>query len=218
MSITPVPDRLAHWDAHHRFFASTLAAIVAVLIIPSQHLFLTRLVAGWIVYAGVWLGLSWNTMYGAEIDHIRTMAEHQDTGRRIIFVLVLTGACISLIAIGWLLSGAKTLSRDRLVAHIILSIVSILYSWLLIHTTFAFHYAHRYYGGEHHGLSFPGNEDPDYLDFCYFSFVIGMTSQVSDVAISSRPMRRLVLLHSILSFIFNTLILALSINLLSTLL
>src|SRR2546429_367784 len=92
-------------------------------------------------------------------------------------------------------------------------------SWLLIHTLFAFHYARLYYflsegGDQHHrGLKFPNDDDePDYLDFAYYSFVVGMTSQVSDIAVLSRPMRRLTLIHGVLSFIYNIAILAMSIN------
>jgi uncharacterized membrane protein len=91
-------------------------------------------------------------------------------------------------------------------------------SWLLIHTIYAFHYAHRYYidrdaeDGGRAGLDFPGALDPDYFDFLYFSFVIGMTSQVSDVQATSRDMRRITLIHSVLAFAFNMLVLALSIN------
>ena len=91
-------------------------------------------------------------------------------------------------------------------------------SWGLVHTTFSIRYAHLYYGNSSskdvkgHGLDFPGDVDPDFIDFAYFSFVIGMTFQVSDVEISSRRIRRLTLVHSLISFIFNTVIVALTIN------
>ena len=91
-------------------------------------------------------------------------------------------------------------------------------SWLLIQTVFAFHYARRYYAILHRQratapeLLFPGGREPDYLDFAYYSFVVGMTSQVSDVAVTSRQMRQLTLIHSVLAFVFNIAVLALSIN------
>ena len=96
---------------------------------------------------------------------------------------------------------------------------------MLIQTVFAFHYARRYYAPRHraqvqpagvHGLEFPGGVEPDYLDFAYYSFVVGMTSQVSDVPVTSRPMRHLTLIHSVLAFIFNIAILALSINIIAS--
>ncbi len=100
--------------------------------------------------------------------------------------------------------------------------VTIIGSWLLVHTIFAMHYAHEYYQDHQTqsdckagGLDFPEDIEPDYWDFLYFSFVIGMTSQVSDVQITSRSMRRLSLLHSILSFFFNTAIVAMSINIIA---
>lgn len=103
--------------------------------------------------------------------------------------------------------------------------MTVVFSWLLMHSVFALRYAHNYYGDslqDHSrhagGLEFPGQHPPDYRDFVYFSFVIGMTCQVSDVQVASRMMRRAVLLHGILSFAFNTVILALTINTVSSLL
>jgi uncharacterized membrane protein len=99
-----------------------------------------------------------------------------------------------------------------------LAIVTITLSWTFIHAIFALHYAHDYYGSGHraNGLQFPGDDQPDYWDFAYFSFVVGMTFQVSDVAVTNRAIRRLVVAHGILSFAFNTAILALTVNLASS--
>jgi uncharacterized membrane protein len=94
-------------------------------------------------------------------------------------------------------------------------------SWLLIQTLFAFHYARRFYMSrcdpqfEPRGLQFPGGSDPDFLDFAYFAFVVGMTSQVSDVAVTGQHMRRATLMHGVLSFVFNIAILAMSINIIA---
>jgi uncharacterized membrane protein len=98
---------------------------------------------------------------------------------------------------------------------------TILLSWLFMHTIFALHYAHEYYGEGRDasigGLDFPGGQDPDHWDFLYFSFVIAMTSQVSDVQITSKVVRRLVNIHGVLSFFFNVAVLALMINMVSSL-
>ena len=107
--------------------------------------------------------------------------------------------------------------------HLFMAVLAVIESWLLIHTVFTLRYAHVFYRleqeadveGSGRGLIFPGGDNPDYEDFAYFSFVIGMTCQVSDVNITSRFMRRLALLHGLLSFAFNTVILALSINIIS---
>ena len=107
-------------------------------------------------------------------------------------------------------------TTDRQPAHLALAIATILLSWSFTHVMFALHYAHEFYdenGGHGGGLNFPGDlQEPDYWDFVYFSFVIGMTSQVSDVAITCRPIRHTVSAHGIISFIFNAAILALTVN------
>ena len=130
--------------------------------------------------------------------------------------------CLRLFAIVLLLSGSGQQSKADLTGHILLSLSSVISSWWLVHTTFTLRYAHLYYcnaendlngqNQEPGGLEFPSEEQPDYLDFTYFSYVIGMTFQVSDVQITSRRIRRLALMHGVLSFAFNTVIVALSIN------
>jgi uncharacterized membrane protein len=102
---------------------------------------------------------------------------------------------------------------------IAVSVATILLSWMLIHTVFALFYAHEFHsegndraGGHGGGLAFPDDSTPDYLDFLYFSFVVGTTAQTSDVAVTSRAMRRVVMLHGVLSFFFNTAVIALAVN------
>lgn len=167
------------------------------------------------------LGLTWLAMLKATPATMRLHAQQEDEGRLTILTLIAVAACASLLAIGFILHD-KGLSGNLLLLHLALSIVTIVGSWLLVHTIFALHYAHGYYqtGKTLHeckadGLDFPGESDPDYGDFLYFSFVIGMTSQVSDVEVTSRSLRRLALLHGVLSFFFNTTILAMSINIIA---
>ena len=125
-----------------------------------------------------------------------------------------------------LLAAAKELQGGEAFRHVALATVTVVSSWLLVHTMMALHYAHVFYcpcegsTDDSHsvGVTFPEEEEPDFLDFAYFSFVIGMTCQVSDVQVTAARMRRIVLLHSLLSFAFNTVILAFSINLAATLL
>ena len=148
----------------------------------------------------------------------RMRAQRYDPSGAVIFALILTAASASFVAIGFLMGGMRELPFWPRVERLTLSVAALLLSWLLIHTVFAFHYAHLYYrqpegkGPHHGGLRFPDEEDPDYLDFVYYSFVVGMTSQVSDVSVLSRPMRRLTLIHGVLSFIYNVAVLAMSIN------
>ncbi len=168
------------------------------------------------------LALTWSLMLRATPDTMQRNAQRQDEGRLVILSLVTAAACASLLAIGFMLNDTKGKSTSVITLNVTLSVITIVGSWLLVHTIFALHYAHGYYQGgktlsecKAEGLDFPGDTEPDYWDFLYFSFVIGMTSQVSDVEITSRSLRRLALIHGILSFFFNTSILAMSINIIA---
>lgn len=138
----------------------------------------------------------------------------------------MTAACASLIAVGFVLHTNKVNPQPHAWLHLALALFAVAMAWSLTHTVFGLRYAHTFYGDsddpdadEHaRGLDFPSEPMPNYMDFAYFSFVIGMTFQVSDVQITSREMRQLVLVHGILSFAFNTVILALAINTASSLL
>ena len=229
--MTPKPDRpryaLSHrvyWlDAHHRLF---IAFVVAALVyfLPGHFASVgTRLIATWDSFAVVTLALCWLAMWQTRQQDIRRKAQQQDFGRRLIFIFTVLGACAAVGAVIFLMHAAKQ-DQGHLALHVAVSVVAIVVSWLLLHTVFALRYAHSYYGdsradAKQHagGLDFPGDAPPDYLDFAYFSFVIGMTFQVSDVQISSRRLRHLVLIQSLISFVFTVLIIALTINTVSSL-
>jgi uncharacterized membrane protein len=152
------------------------------------------------------------------VRHIRRRARLQDEGQYAILSLTATAALASLGAIVAILgmSGASEWQP----IHLLLGILTILLSWSFTHIMFALHYAHEFYdqdGGRGGGLLFPGDlKEPDYWDFLYFSFVIGMTNQVSDVAVTGRPIRHTVSVHAIISFFFNVTLLALTINILAS--
>ncbi len=215
-------DALWRWirivRARPRLFLAILLGLAIAAITPSDWRPATRALAGWDIAVGVYLLLAVRLTTGVDAHHIRRRAAVQDEGRFTVLVLVVASALASLMAILAELSGA-----NRQPAQLALAGVTILLSWTFMHTIFALHYAHEYYGerGAAHaaesaakggGLNFPGEETPDYWDFVYFSFVIGMTSQVSDVAVTSRPLRRLVTAHGVVSFIFNVTLLALMVN------
>jgi uncharacterized membrane protein len=194
--------------------AAGLAAGLAVS--PLQGL--ARGLVGWCVGAAVFLALSWWLATTFDAKRCRARAQSMDDPNVLILVIMLVIAAVSVSVIVMMLQEVRKLEEVERAAHIALSVVSLSCAWLLIHTVYAFHYAHRYYQEEKNnetagaGLDFPGNRDPDYLDFLYYSFVVGMTCQVSDVQVTSREMRRLTLVHGVLSFAFNMLVLALSIN------
>ncbi|MGI4833804.1 MAG: DUF1345 domain-containing protein [Janthinobacterium lividum] len=177
-----------------------------------------RLVIGWDTFAVLTLCLLWASIYSADAKRIRAVAATEDLSRALSFVFVLVAASASLLAVVVLLSTSHDLQPAVLIRHIALSIVAVGASWLLVHTVFTLRYAHIYYdadeqGHDVRGLDFPGGaEEPDYLDIAYFSFVIGMTAQTADVAISGYRQRRLALLHGLIAFGFNTALIALVIS------
>jgi len=173
----------------------------------------TRLLVGWDVAVALYLALVFGMMARSEVRDIRARAAAEDEGRTAILVMTVAAGLASLAAI---LAELSIASGSRPPPQLILAGLTILLSWAFIHTIFALHYAHEFYGENARsgaGLVFPGkNEDPDYWDFVYFSFVIGMTSQVSDVGVTSKQIRRTVTAHGVVSFVFNVALLALTIN------
>ena len=196
--------------ARPRLFLAILLGLVLVPLLPADWRLATRSLVAWDIALGLYLVLAFRLMTWCDVNRIRHRAAHQDEGRITILILVVASALASLLAILVELAGP-----NRQPAHLALAAITILLSWAFTHTIFAIHYAHEYYSekGRHGGgLNFPGNEPPDYWDFIYFSFVVGMTSQVSDVAVTSSALRRLVAAHGAVSFIFNATLLALMVN------
>jgi len=214
-------EAMAKMDAHHRLLLGFVAAAVVGLGLRAQALWMVSL-ATYDAFAFTVLGLIWVTVMLTPLERIRAVAQRQDVGRTLIFIFVIIVACAALFAVAFLIRNGKPEER-RLSIRLLLALATIVLSWLLMHAVFGLRYAHKYYDDDANtadknagGLRFPGEDLPDYRDFAYFSFVIGMTCQVSDVDVTLREMRRLVLLHGILSFGFNTVILALTINTVSS--
>ena len=175
---------------------------------------------GWVIAVALFLVLTGLAIGFASPDRLRARARVQDTARWAIQALIVLAAVASLAAVIALLKKADGETTAMLAARITLAGSVVVLSWTLIHTVFAVHYAHSFYGDgplpgpdDAGGLLFPGNDQaPDFWDFFYFSLVLGMTCQVSDVQITGKHMRRLASAHGALSFFFNTVILALTIN------
>jgi uncharacterized membrane protein len=224
--IRSILGRAAIFDAHHRLaYAALVAAVVGYAASGRLHI-ATQVIVTWNAFAICSLALAWNTIVRADLNYIQRTARSQDLGRTVIFVVVVMAAVVSLLTVGLLLGPSKDIAAAHSRFHIVQSAIAVITSWSLTHTVYTLHYAHLFYAaasrqphaGNHRGLDFPGDPNPNYLDFAYFSFVIGMTCQVSDVQVTSRSMRTLVLIHGVLSFAFNTLILALSVSVIAQML
>jgi uncharacterized membrane protein len=202
------PMRLIY--ARPRTFISLAVGILVCLLIPGSHRLVTRLLFGWDALIAVYLVLVYAMMLCNDHQHIRRAAAMQDDGRFVILVTAI-GAFASIAAI---VSELGTPHRG--VLELSIAITTIVLSWAAVHTIFALHYAHDYYRhATPGGLQFPSGDKEDhadYWDFVYFSFVIGMTAQVSDVGISDKTIRRTATAHGIVSFIYNTALLALTVN------
>jgi uncharacterized membrane protein len=194
-----------------RTFIALGVALVVFFLLPDSRRLVTRALIGWDVFAATYLVLAYTMMARCGHEHIRPSAILQDDGRILMLLVTQLGALASIAAIVFEL-GVSNKSG----AGITLAIVTIVLSWTTVHTTFALHYAHDYYRGKKPGgLQFPSgdtSDHADYWDFVYFSFVIGMTAQVSDVGITDKSIRRTATVHGIISFVFNTALLALMVN------
>jgi uncharacterized membrane protein len=204
-----------------RLLSSAAVGLAAGLLTPGPLHFTTRCLVGWNV--GVWLFLGligWMTLRADHARLRRVAAEHAEGAATVLAVVVLA-TLMSLGAIALELSAAKGSGTGYAVSHVLFALATVAGSWLLLPTLFMLDYASAYYHridrghGNGAGLAFPGAPDgfrPGYGDFAYFSFTIAVACQTSDVTVPSPAMRRLVLLHSVLSFVFNTLVLALTVN------
>ncbi len=212
--------RSSQLDSHHRLLIAGVVAAICCVLMPRHLQWATRILGTWDAYVYTVLGLIWATILTAKPKDVVSKAKLEDNSRAAIFVFVVVAACASIFVVPAELVTAKGMDRAHAGGHVAFAILTVLSSWVLVHTVFTLRYAHLYYDvddekKEPGGLNFPSEPEPDYLDFAYFSFVIGMTSQVSDVGISSSSMRRLALVHGLISFAYNVIIIGLSINTIS---
>jgi uncharacterized membrane protein len=201
---------------HPRVFVGLLVGVavgMALHALPSSRWAMCALV-GWDMGALLYVSLTFGMMARSDVAAIRLHASTQDEGAAGILFITVASALASLLAIVFLLGKVGMGDAPKQGSDLLLATATIVLSWTLIHTIFSVHYAHEFYGdGGVGGLAFPGDEkEPDYWDFVYFSFVIGMTSQVSDVGITSKEIRHTVTAHAIVSFLFNAALLALTVN------
>jgi len=176
----------------------------------------TKLLAGWNAGVLLYLVLIYSVARRGDIKHLRERAAEEDESALVLLLFSGLAAFVSLGAIVAELGGLTKGDWGQTASCVTLSIVTILLSWSFVHASFALHYAHEFYGEGRDrkigGMTFPDDEEPDYWDFTYVAFTIGMCAQVSDVTVSSKSIRRTVLVHSVISFLFNAALLALTVN------
>ncbi|MBC7534423.1 MAG: DUF1345 domain-containing protein [Ferruginibacter sp.] len=208
----------------HRIGISLVFAAVTFFALEPQNISaLLQVMASWVVFSACFIITSWVVLFTRPIPEIRKKAVADDGSAGFVYVMVLVSSFASMFAV-LLLMISKQQQGGGHWFFIPVSIGGMLLSWTMVHTVFTFHYAHKYYDNDEdepskaaEGLDFPGGEKPDYIDFAYFSFIIGCTFQVSDIQVTSRKIRRIVLLHGLLSFALNAFVVALTINFIASL-
>lgn len=215
---SPVPRGVRRWwHAHSRLFVSIAVGALVFAALPSQWTVSLRLLGGWNALVFAYLVQVWLVVHDATVTRMRQRAALYDEDDLTFLFLMLGGAAASFIAVVVEIAQAPRLVG---VSGVVAGLTIVL-SWVFTHSLFALHYAHSFYqldddGDDKGGLLFTGlppNYDPTYLDFFYFSFVIGCATATADISITRRNIRRLALIHGVVSFAFNTTILALTINL-----
>jgi uncharacterized membrane protein len=195
----------------HRPILLAAAALGALVVAAGWGLGLplqTALLVGWCAAVLSYIGPMLRSMQRATPVQMRLRAEALDEGEGAILAASLASAIAAIAAVAWFLASKP---GPMGAAEVTLALLSIALSWVFVHLLFAVRYAHEFWqaGG---GLDFPGDEEPAFGDFLYYAFTIGMTFQTADVAISKRLLRQLTLVHALVAFLFNVVILAAAVN------
>jgi len=223
MAGAALPGWFGPFAARPRLVYAFAAGVVIALIcraLVGLHVS-TSVILGWNATCVGFIASMFWTMAGRTPDEMRAKAAADDEGRAVILSVVLTAAVIAIVAIALELSLAKNAHGLERGLRVGLAFVTVASSWFMVHLIFSLHYAHGYYGRDEEsatdarGLRFPGEEEPDYWDFLHFAVIVGVAAQTADIAISAKPLRRLNTVHALFSFAFNTVIVALTINLLA---
>jgi uncharacterized membrane protein len=203
-----------------RFLVAAIAGVIAALGVPAPWTTRIQVIVGWDAGAALFLVLSWNLIARTTPPETRARAARDDPGRHVVFVIAVASALAGLFAAMTALHETRSLAAHDVSAWTALALAAVAMSWTVTHTAFTLRYAHLYYDRSDGApcLRFPDDGEPTDMDFAYFAFTIGMCFQVSDVTIMAGDARRVVLLHSLLSFVYNTTILALTLNLVTSVL
>lgn len=200
---------------HGVLLAGLATAVLIALAAPAEWRWTLRLAAGWDAGVALFVILTFVKLARTRsIDAIRARAAELDEGGALVLPLSLMAAAAS-VAVVISEAATRQSGADRAV-EATLTLGTVAASWLFVHLLFGLHYAHRFYApaakGDRGGLLFPGEDRPDYWDFLHFSLIIGVASQTADVQIADRKLRRLATVHSVTAFVFNTVLVALAVN------
>ncbi|HEY8072407.1 MAG TPA: DUF1345 domain-containing protein [Methylocystis sp.] len=208
--------------ARPRLLVCVLLGFAVGLVLPEHMRAATRALIAWNIAVLLYLVASAHLVAQSGHESVRRHARFQDEGRLVILLLAIGTACASIGAIVLELGPVKNMEGWSKALHLGLTILTVVDSWMFMHLTFAFHYAHEYYDeceacpdkkpDERGGLIFPGGEQPNYVDFLYYAYVIGLASQTADVSTTSRGMRILTAVHGTLAFFYNLAIIGLTVN------
>lgn len=196
-----------------RVLASLGAGVVAGVLALGAHVWELSILIGWNVTATAFMASTWRSLLHADAESTRIYSTREDDSRASARTLTVAAATSSLVAVLFGLARASGASTRLEIGLTVVSLFAVVESWLVIQTVFALRYAHLHYSGSAGGIVFPGDGDPDYQDFAYVAFTVGMTYQVADTDIASRDIRRTLLLHSLLSYVYGAVIIAVAINL-----
>jgi uncharacterized membrane protein len=216
---------LSPMRATGRLILSIVVGIATAALVAPHSEWWLRALAGWDTASLTLSVLAWAIIMTTDAEGTRHRAGGDDPGRMTVFIIGVASSLVSLMAAGLVLQRVKGLPPAEATMWTVVAIGAVVLSWILTHTSYTFRYANLYYrGGKHREraqsacLDFPGEKDPADIDFAYFAFTVGMCFQVSDVAVTTNHMRREVLAHAALSFFYNTMILALTLNVVASVL
>lgn len=219
MKATPWTQYWHQIGATHRLLIVLITGIGSYFLLPADLNAIVRLAISWVLAGGLYLTLTYLMMYFSTKENILSLSKKEDDGAAMILLIIILASVASLVTIVIILSNIKAVPSALAIRHIGLVLVTYMISWLYVHTAFALHYAHVYYQElektKDVPLLFASKPKPTYVDFLYFSMVIGMTCQTADVNIANSRMRFLVMVQGMTAFVFNASLLALAINLIS---
>ena len=203
------------YSARLRLNVCASIGLVAGLIAAPFSPWQLSLLIGWIALTSTLLVWIWVENIGCDAADTQARSTAEDNSRVTAVAVMVTASVVSLVGVGFALAKARRVGLPMEVALTVVAVLSVLLAWFVVHTMFTLRYAHQYYNAPVGGIEFPGGSNPDYRDFAYFAFTIGVAFAVSDAAVTSQAVRRITLRHSMVSYLFGTVIVGLTINVLA---